>query len=185
MSDGIIAILILVIILVVAAVIIGSPDIITQSTSFGIGGLNFTTRYNKDKITGVNLSNNGRNVLNFSGGKPEPADSQIGIRSQWYKAIKSGHKTVEGRLDRGRWAQIKVGDIIEWRNVCDPDTAVIKCIATRVHLYPSAKNYLEGEGMEKTLPGLTLAEGRDLYAKNYPQKDEEEYGIKAIEFKKN
>jgi len=44
--------------------------------------------------------------------------TQINIQEQYLSFILTGKKTVEGRLNKGKFAEIKVGDILEIKNDC-------------------------------------------------------------------
>lgn len=103
------------------------------------------------------------------------------LSEPWFSLISLGLKTVEGRKNKGIFKEMKVGDVIEWYND-DFKPRTIKTRITRKAVYPTFKEYLETEGLEKCLPGMpTIEHGLSVYFKYFTKEQEREYGVIAIE----
>lgn len=106
------------------------------------------------------------------------------VSEPWFSLISLGLKTIEGRKNKGRFAEMKVGDIVEWTNTDFKPRSVLTKIVRKKE-YPSFKEYLETEGLNKCLPGIpSLEHGLSVYFKYYTEQDEKMYGVIAIEMKK-
>ena len=79
---------------------------------------------------------------------------KIGVDEEWFTFIKTGVKNIEGRLDRGKFEKLKIGDIIMWRNNNNNDDTALTQIY-RITKYDSFDSYLANEGLRKTLPSKT------------------------------
>ena len=102
------------------------------------------------------------------------------VKNPWFDYIALGLKTVEGRLNKGDFAEMKKGDQIEFTN---GDHRVLATI-TSIVSYPSFYSYLKHEGLEKCLPGIkTLREGVEIYHKFYSPEQEEMFGVLAVRLK--
>ena len=105
------------------------------------------------------------------------------LSEPWFSLVSVGLKTVEGRLNKGDFAKMKVGDIIEWHNEDFLPRSVLTEITETVN-YPSFTVYLETEGLDKCLPGMpSLEHGLSVYYKYFSKEDESTYGINAIKLK--
>ena len=98
----------------------------------------------------------------------------------WFSLIATMEKSIDGRLKKGKYAEIKPGDyLIVFSNDEKND---IKTKVLAVRYYPSFREMLKNEDVEKILPGLTDIEtGVETYRKFYTQDDEKQYGVVAIE----
>lgn len=103
------------------------------------------------------------------------------VSKPWFTLISLGLKTVEGRKNKGRFKDMQVGEIIEWRN----DDFMPRSIQTRIirkAVYNTFKEYLTTEGLDKCLPSIpTLEHGLSVYYKYFTKEDEAQYGVVAIE----
>ncbi len=105
------------------------------------------------------------------------------VSEPWFTLISLGLKTVEGRRNKGRFREMKVGDIVQWENN-DFAPRSVNTIITRKAEYSTFKEYLETEGLDKCLPGIPNIEiGLSVYFKYFTKEDEKEYGVVAIEIK--
>ena len=103
------------------------------------------------------------------------------VSKPWKRFIESGAKDVEGRLHKGTFAQLRVGDRLVVRGD-DDDGDAIKTRVVAVRRYPTFKGYLEAEGLRRTLPGVgTIAEGVAAYRRFYSKEKEAENGVVAVE----
>jgi ASC-1-like (ASCH) protein len=100
----------------------------------------------------------------------------ITVKNPWFDFIAQGKKTVEGRLNRGLFKRINVGNIIYWIN----KNLKIKTIITYKKEYSSFKEMLQQEELSKVLPNKSsVDDGVAVYRQYYSQKDEED-GVVAI-----
>lgn len=117
---------------------------------------------------------------------------QINVAEPWFTLIKSSQKTVEGRLCRGIFSGLQVGNLlsISRSNTQLPASACMEACTeactvevevTRVTRYASFEQYLTKEGLEHTLPGVqAIADGVAVYRQFYSAELELEHGVVAI-----
>lgn len=102
------------------------------------------------------------------------------LSEPWFTLISIGLKTVEGRKNKGKFKEMKIGDVIEWIN----NDFMPRSVMTRVvdkNVYSTFKEYLETEGLENCLPGMpSLEHGLSVYYKYFTPDDEAEFGVVAI-----
>ncbi len=102
------------------------------------------------------------------------------LSEPWFSLISLGLKTVEGRLNKGRFQEMKVDDIIEWYNEDFKKRTVKTKIIEKIE-YKTFEEYLEKEGLDKCLPGMpSLEYGLSVYFKYFSKENEEKYGVVAI-----
>jgi ASC-1-like (ASCH) protein len=107
------------------------------------------------------------------------------VSEPWFTLIKLGLKTVEGRKNKGRFKEMNVGDIIEWKNSDFGERSFLTKIIGK-SVYNTFEEYLETEGLDKCLPGIdTMEEGLNVYFKYFTKEDEEQYGVVAIQLEEN
>ena len=91
-----------------------------------------------------------------------------------------GLKTIEGRKNKGLFQQMQDGDIVEWTN----DSIIPRSVKTKITgkaVYPTFREYLETEGLDKCLPGITnMDDGLSIYYKYFTQQEEKVFGVVAI-----
>ena len=96
----------------------------------------------------------------------------------WFDHVRHGHKTCEGRLDKGFWGQLDYGDIITFHNDFN-EKCQVKVVGT--HRYARFRDMIEHETLEKTLPGITnLDQGVAVYHEFYSKEQELMHGVVAI-----
>ena len=103
------------------------------------------------------------------------------VSEPWFSLIKKGIKTVEGRLNKGKFSKMKVGDIVEWNN---KNKKFITRI-TAIRHYKTFEDMIKTEGLDKVLPYHkieTVKQGVNMvYYQFYSKEDETKYGVIAIE----
>ena len=113
------------------------------------------------------------------------------VSEPWFSLILLGLKTVEGRKNKGRFKDMKVGDIVEWKNNDFKPRSVLTEIIGKAE-YPTFREYLEiyctplgvKKGLEKCLPSIqSIDNGIDVYFKYYTKEEEKEFGVVAIRLK--
>ncbi|GIL79909.1 hypothetical protein Vretimale_12533 [Volvox reticuliferus] len=85
----------------------------------------------------------------------------------YLELIRSGAKTVEGRIRAGKWTDVIPGDIFRFvstQTSARGSTASVTCCATSVRCYDSFRAMLEREGLDACLPGvISLEDGVEVY----------------------
>ena len=101
----------------------------------------------------------------------------ISVRQPWFNLIKEGKKTIEGRLNKGLFSELKIGDEIVW--ICKKLKFKINVI--KIEQYKSFSEMIKQEQLENVLPTIKNdAEGVKVYRQFYTEKDEKTYGVLAI-----
>lgn len=102
------------------------------------------------------------------------------LSEPWFSLITLGLKTVEGRKNKGRFKDMKVGEIIEWVNN-DFAPRKIRTRITGKATYKTFEEYLRTEGLNVCLPGIpTMEHGLSVYFKYFTKEEEHEFGVVAI-----
>lgn len=83
---------------------------------------------------------------------------KLRLRARWFKAIKEGTKTVEGRLYRNQCVEMEPGDVIQF--ICErlpgqTEPEIIKCIITGLTVADSFRDLYNKYG-EQLLPSYCL-----------------------------
>jgi ASC-1-like (ASCH) protein len=104
----------------------------------------------------------------------------VSVSEPWFSLILLGLKTIEGRKNKGLFQQMQDGDIVEWTN----DSIIPRSVKTKITgkaVYPTFREYLETEGLDKCLPGITnIDDGLSIYYKYFTQQEEKVFGVVAI-----
>lgn len=103
-----------------------------------------------------------------------------GVQSPYFEQIRDGKKTIEGRLNKGDFGKMEIGQIVRWTNENKHDYVDTKII--NIRHYKSFEEYLRTETLIKCLPDVnSIEEGVDIYHRFYSVEDENKYGVLAIE----
>lgn len=109
---------------------------------------------------------------------------KLTVQDPWFSLIYCGNKTVEGRLAKNKFTEMKVGDIIIFSNDTLGFLRFIKKKIVKINKYETFKEYLNKEKLEKCLPTITdIQNGVSIYRQFYSKQKEKKYGIIAIEFR--
>ena len=114
------------------------------------------------------------------------------VQEPWFSYIKSGTKTIEGRLCKGDFAIIRAGDYITWTRAetedrptktrAETEDQSIKTQIKAIYHHKTFATYLKARTLSACLPGVkTIHEGVTIYHGFYSRADEKKYGICAIE----
>lgn len=104
----------------------------------------------------------------------------IDVQDPWFSFIKKGIKSVEGRLNKGKFQDMKAGDIVTWSN----RGQYIDTYITDIVEYETFKEMLQEETLGATLPGVErIEEGVKTYHQFYNAEKEKEHGVLAIKIK--
>lgn len=115
---------------------------------------------------------------------------ESGRESSLLDAIIAGRKTIEGRLDKDKFASYKVGDTVKLRRdfraedgvLRDgmPDAARVRIVAIRK--YADFMSMVGTEGFQNVIPDAISAKAAaDEYNKYYSAEDQAKFGVLAIE----
>jgi ASC-1-like (ASCH) protein len=115
---------------------------------------------------------------------------ESGRESTLLDDIIAGRKTIEGRLNKGKFADYNVGDTVSLRRDIrgddgilrdgEPDAARVTIVAIRN--YPDFVTMVTNEGFKQVIPNAASAqEAADEYNKYYSLEDQKRYGVLAIE----
>jgi len=103
------------------------------------------------------------------------------VSEPWFSLIASGVKTCEGRLWKGAFRIMEVGDVLEFYH----GERVCRAVITEMARYDTFGTYLLGEGLERCLPGVeSLEEGVAVYRQYYSEEEEKMYGVVGIRLKR-
>ena len=115
---------------------------------------------------------------------------EIGIETSLVEAIRSGVKTVEGRLGKPRFLQIKEGDILNvrediWKDgvVIGSHDDVLKLKVTQVLYFESFEEMFAAIDYKSAVPNsANIQDAMNKYSEFFSADDEEEYGVVALFF---
>ena len=103
------------------------------------------------------------------------------VQEPWFEYIKSGEKTIEGRLNKGSFQELKKGDIVHWKNVDN----IIKTKIISIHHHKDFEKMLRAHRLYNVLPGIkTYKDGVKVYNKFFSSSDVKKYGVLAIKIQK-
>ncbi len=115
---------------------------------------------------------------------------ESGRESGLLDAIIAGQKTIEGRLNRGKFAQYEVGDTVLLRRdyrdqsgrLQDGEKGAANVVIIGIRRYENFLDMVSGEGYQKVIPTAQSARmAADEYDKYYSLEDQAQYGVLAIE----
>jgi len=97
------------------------------------------------------------------------------VQEPYHSLLLSGEKTVEGRLNKGKFAQIKIWDIL----LLAPQGVSFKVVGTKI--YKTFAEMLQNEGVENVIPDKTsINDAVAVYHSFYTPADEKKFGVVAI-----
>jgi len=98
----------------------------------------------------------------------------------YFTFVKNGQKTIEGRLRKGEYANLKVGDHIIVQN--DNETDSVEVEVKDIRSYPTFEAMLNNEDLKRVLPDVeTIDQAVQVYRQFYTPQQEAEFGVMAIE----
>ena len=119
------------------------------------------------------------NIKNFK----IKADYIKEVKEPWFSLIALGIKTIEGRLNKGSFKDMKVGETVSWFNEQQGFKREVLTRISRITKYQGFEDYLQTETIPKCLPGiLNIDQGLQVYRQIYTDRDlENELGVLAFE----
>ena len=97
-------------------------------------------KYDRTKLKYLDLVKE----IQKGGGK----ENIFGIKRRWLRKIENGSKTVEGRLYKGRFANLRVGDKVIWVN----EKLKVETFIVYLRKYNNFQTLLSEESIEKVYP---------------------------------
>lgn len=115
---------------------------------------------------------------------------EIGIDSVVLQKIRAGRKTIEGRLARGKFLDIKVGDVISVREDFYVDGVIANAKEDALHIkvvaierFKDFRSMLQEIDFKKAIPdATTLDEACIEYLRFYSEASQKEHGVLGISF---
>lgn len=102
----------------------------------------------------------------------------INVQEPYATYILNGTKTVEGRLNKGKFAEAQVGD-----HVLLNESVNFLIVAKTAYL--SFKEMIESEGLKNVIPNVeTVDSAVQVYYKFYTSEQEKEFGVVALKLQK-
>ncbi len=99
----------------------------------------------------------------------------------WFSMMLIGRKLSEGRLNRGDFAEMNEGDVIIFENEDFGYKREIKMCIKMVKHYKSFDDFIEGETLDRCLPGIyEKEEGVRVYRHFYGEEEEKTYGVISL-----
>ena len=102
----------------------------------------------------------------------------------WFSRIRARTKTVEGRLNKGKFTEMRVGTVVvvsKTASTSHSRSPKVVAVVTKVVRYATFDQYLSQEGLAATLPGVpTIDQGVAVYRQFYAPALEKQHGIVAI-----
>jgi len=103
---------------------------------------------------------------------------EINVQEPYYTYIFNGTKTAEGRLNKGKFSRMQVGDYLLINNGA-------KFKIERKTEFISFLEMVEAEGVENVVPDKKkIEEAVNAYYKVFTKEQEREFGVIAIEISK-
>jgi ASC-1-like (ASCH) protein len=98
----------------------------------------------------------------------------INLQLDHFDNVVLGKKTVEGRLNKNKFKEMKIGDILIINNLYETKI-------TGIAKYKTFTAFLTKEKIQKALPGVkNVKKGTEIYRRYYDDASEKEFGVVAI-----
>lgn len=102
---------------------------------------------------------------------------EINVQEPYFTHIKNGTKIVEGRLNKGKFLEMKIGDELLLNEV-------VKLEIVNKSVYKSFREMIMFEGIKNVIPDAkNIDEAESAYYKFYSKEDENQFGVSAIQVK--
>lgn len=110
---------------------------------------------------------------------------KISVSEPWWTHINNGDKVIEGRLNKGIFSQLNVGDTVKWFIKDNENTHSVLTKIEQIKKYNTFEEMLEKSTLKKTLPGIKkMSDGIQIYRQFYSPEKEKQFGVLAIKIKK-
>jgi ASC-1-like (ASCH) protein len=102
----------------------------------------------------------------------------LDVQEPYLSFISNTQKTIEGRLNKGKFKDLKKGDIL----LIGPEEK--RFLIEGITLYKSFREMIGKEGIENVIPDKeNIDEAEAVYYKFYTKEQEKEFGVLAIKIK--
>jgi ASC-1-like (ASCH) protein len=103
---------------------------------------------------------------------------KLNVQEPYLSFILNKQKTVEGRLNKGKFKDFKIGDIL----LIGPEEK--RFLIDKTIIYKSFREMIEKEGIENVIPDKdNIDEAEAVYYNFYTKEQEKEFGVLAIKIK--
>jgi len=100
----------------------------------------------------------------------------LNVQEPYLSLILNGQKTVEGRLNKGKFKDLKVGDKLLIGSYKKLFTV------KRINCYSGFRNMIASEGVKNVVPDKsTIEDAEAVYYKFYTKEQEKEFGVLALQ----
>ena len=104
---------------------------------------------------------------------------QLNIQELYLSYIRDGIKTIEGRLNKGKFKELSVGDLLEIEGMAETFRVLDK------NEYKTFLEMVTTEGFENVIPDKTTEiDAANVYYKFFTKDQEMEFGVVAIKIEK-
>ena len=102
----------------------------------------------------------------------------LNIIEPYVSFILNGQKIIEGRLNKDKFKDLKIGDIL----LIGPARKIFNI--ERISIYENFRDMLSKEGVHNVVPNKdTVEEAVEVYYNFYTKEQEKEFGVLAIKIK--
>ena len=108
---------------------------------------------------------------------------KIKCQEPYVSLISKGKKTIEGRLDKGLFQELKIGDKVIWYN----QNHSVNTIIIKKYKYNTFMDMIIAHGIKNVLPNVNINNGKDtlyngigVYRNFYKKIKEKKYSVLAI-----
>lgn len=102
----------------------------------------------------------------------------LSLRSEYFNSIATKKKLFEGRMYKGKYRSICVGDNLLFINIEDKnDNRMLKVIVNSIHIFPTFEDAFMAIKNTLAVPNHSLDETLKIYYTFYPKKIVKKYGV--------
>jgi ASC-1-like (ASCH) protein len=102
---------------------------------------------------------------------------EVKVKEPYFTYIKNGTKKVEGRLNKGEFLEMRVGDLIL-------TNGILMLEILNISIYKTFREMIQQEGIKNVIPDAnSLDEAESVYYNFYTKTEEEKFGVIAIQIK--
>ena len=102
----------------------------------------------------------------------------LSLKSEYFNSIATEKKLFEGRMYKGKYRSICVGDNLLFTNVEDKkDNRMLRVIVKSIHIFPTFEDAFMSIKNTLAVPNHSLNETLKIYYSFYPKKMVKKYGV--------
>lgn len=107
------------------------------------------------------------------------------LSEPWFSLVATEKKTIEGRLNKGDFKSLKLGDQINFYNDDFGFRRSVSVKVIKLYNFSTFREMLEKKGISRILPTVDSTEnGVKIYRKYFSENDENTFSVLAIKIKK-